>query len=110
MRAGDFVVVLVTTASADEAARIARTLVEERLAGCANVVGPIRSIYRWQGAVEDAAEHLLIVKARAADVSALDARVRALHGYSVPEVLALPVVAGSDAYLRWLLEATTRPA
>jgi periplasmic divalent cation tolerance protein len=110
MKAEDFVVVLVTTASAEEAARIARTLVEARLAGCANVVGPIRSIYRWQGAVEDGEEYLLVIKARAADVSALEAQVRALHGYSVPEVLALPVVAGSENYLRWLAETTARPA
>ena len=85
-------------------ARIGRALVEERLAACVNVVGPIRSIYRWQGAVEEADEHLLVVKARAADVPALEARVRALHSYDVPEVLALPVTAGSAAYLAWLAE------
>lgn len=104
----EFVVVLVTAADADEAARLGRTLVEERLAACANVVGPIRSIYRWQGGVEEAAEHLLLLKARAADVPALDARVRALHSYEVPEVLALPVGAGAVAYLAWLAEATRR--
>src|SRR5437867_9144490 len=98
----EFVVVLVTAGSADEAGRIGRALVEERLAACANVVGPIRSIYRWQGTVEDAPEHLLLVKARAVDVPALEARVRALHSYDVPEVLALPVRAGSAAYLTWL--------
>jgi periplasmic divalent cation tolerance protein len=102
------VVVLVTAGDADEAARLGRALVEERLAACVNVVGPIRSIYRWQGAVEEASEHLLIVKARAADVAALEARVRALHSYEVPEVLALPVRAGSAAYLAWLADATGR--
>ena len=102
------VVVLVTAGSADEAARIARTLVEERLAACGNVVGPIRSIYRWQGAVEEADEHLLVLKARAADVAALEARVRTLHSYDVPEVIALPVVGGSAAYLAWLADATSR--
>jgi periplasmic divalent cation tolerance protein len=104
----DVVVVLVTAASAAEAARIGRAVVEERLAACANVVGPIRSIYRWQGAVEEADEHLLLVKARAADVAALDARVRALHGYEVPEVVALPVVGGSAAYLAWVAASTGR--
>jgi periplasmic divalent cation tolerance protein len=104
----DHVVVLVTAASADEAAALGRTLVEERLVACANVVGPIRSIYRWQGAVEDATEHLLLLKARADDVDALAARVRALHSYDVPEVIALPIVAGSTAYLAWLAEATAR--
>jgi periplasmic divalent cation tolerance protein len=108
MNAEDFVVVLVTAGDADEAARIGRTLVEERLVACANVIGPIRSIYRWQGAVEDAAEHLLLLKARAADVAALETRVRALHGYDVPEVLALPLRAGSAPYLAWLAESTAR--
>jgi periplasmic divalent cation tolerance protein len=108
MPAGEFVVVLVTAESADEAARIGRALVEDRLAACANVIGPIRSIYRWRGAVEEAAEHLLLLKARAADVPALDARVRALHSYEVPEVIALPVAAGSAAYLAWLAESTDR--
>lgn len=110
MQPEGFVVVLVTAADADEAGRLGRTLVEERLAACVNVVGPIRSIYRWQDAIEDAPEHLLLLKARAADVPALEARVRALHSYAVPEVLALPVVAGSAAYLAWLAGATTRGA
>jgi periplasmic divalent cation tolerance protein len=104
----EFVVVLVTTASAEEGARLGRTLVEERLAACANVVGPIRSIYRWQGAVEEADEHLVLLKARGTDVPTLEARVRALHSYDVPEVLALPVTAGSAPYLAWLADATTR--
>jgi len=104
----EFVVVLVTAGSGEEAARIGQTLVAERLAACANVVGPIRSIYRWQGAVEDAAEHLLLLKARARDVKVLGERVRALHSYEVPEVLALPIRAGSAAYLAWLAESTAR--
>ncbi len=109
MSAPEFVVVLVTTASADEGARIGRALVEERLAACANVVGPIRSIYRWQGAVEEADEHLLVAEgARGATSPALEARVRALHSYDVPEVLALPVTAGSAPYLAWLADATER--
>jgi len=104
----EFVVVLVTAGSADEASRIGRALVEARLAACANVVGPIRSIYRWQGAIEDATEHLLLVKARAVDVPALEAEVRARHSYEVPEVLALSVRGGSAAYLAWLAESTSR--
>ena len=110
MKPEDFVVVLVTAGDAGEAARIGRTLVEERLAACANLVGPIRSVYRWQGAVEEAAEHLLLVKARADDLPALEARVRALHSYQLPEVLALPVAAGSAAYLAWLAQSTARDA
>jgi len=108
MSAAEFVVVLVTTADAEEGARLGRTLVEERLAACANLVGPIRSIYRWQGAVEEAGEHLVLLKARAADVAALETRVRALHSYEVPEVVALPIVAGSAPYLAWLADSTKR--
>jgi periplasmic divalent cation tolerance protein len=108
MSTPEFVVVLVTTSSAEEGARLGRALVEERLAACANVIGPIRSIYRWDGAVEEADEHLVILKARGADVSALETRVRALHSYEVPEVLALPVTAGSAPYLAWLADATER--
>ncbi len=104
----EFVVVLVTAGSSEEAARIGQTLVAERLAACANVVGPIRSIYRWQGAIEDAAEHLLLLKARARDLTVLGERVRALHSYEVPEVVALPIRAGSTAYFAWLAESTAR--
>ena len=106
MSPDEFVVVMVTASSADEAAHIGRVLVEDRLAACANVIGPIRSIYRWEGAVEDAAEHLLVIKARAADFTALETRVRELHSYDVPEVIALPLRAGSAPYLAWLDDAT----
>ena len=106
MTARDVIVVLVTAGSEDEAERIARTLVEERLAACVNVVGRVRSIYRWQGTVEDAHEHLLVVKARAPEFARLEARIRALHSYEVPEILALPIGDGSAAYLAWLDEAT----
>jgi len=108
MTAAEFVVVLVTTATADEAADMARALVEERLAACANVIGPIRSLFRWEGKVDDATEHLLLVKARAADFALLEGRVRALHSYELPEVIALPIGAGSAPYLAWLANATER--
>jgi periplasmic divalent cation tolerance protein len=102
------VVVLVTAPSADEAARIGRVLVDERLAACVNVVGPIRSIYRWEAKIEDEHEHLMLVKARRTDVDVIAARVRALHPYDLPEVIALDVTAGSAPYLQWLLDGTTR--
>jgi periplasmic divalent cation tolerance protein len=108
VKAEEFVVVLVTASSSDEAVNIASALVEERLAACANVVGPIRSIYRWQEAVEDAEEHLLVIKARASDFAAVEERVRELHGYDVPEIVALPLRAGSAPYLAWLAESTGR--
>lgn len=102
------IVVLVTVGSAADGERIGRTLVGEGLAACVNVVGAVRSIYRWQGALEEAEEHLLIIKARAADVAALEARVKALHAYETPEFLALPVLAGSRDYLAWLGDVTAR--
>ena len=99
----DALVVLVTAPSTDEAARIARALVEERLAACSNVVPGVRSIYRWEGKVMDDAEALLLLKTTRARFAALRERVLALHPYTVPEVLALPVEAGSEEYLSWLV-------
>jgi periplasmic divalent cation tolerance protein len=75
---------------------------------CVNVIGPIRSIYRWQDKIEDEPEHLMVIKARRADVDTIAARVRAVHPYDVPEVIALDVASGSPPYLQWLLEGTTR--
>ena len=102
----EHVVVLVTAASADEAARLGRTLVEERLAACANVVGPIRSIYRWQGAITRDDEHLLLIKTTAARYAALEARVLSLHAYENPEVIAVPVEQGAAGYLEWIKDVT----
>ena len=99
----DVVAVLITAPDAETAERLARALVEERFAACVNVIPGMQSIYRWEGKVEEASEHLLVAKTRAARVSALAARVRALHPYALPEVVALPVKGGSDAYLRWVV-------
>jgi periplasmic divalent cation tolerance protein len=88
----------------DTAARIARALVEERLAACANLVPGVRSIYRWQGRVEDAAEVLMVLKTRADRVDALGDRLRALHPYELPELVALPAAGGLAGYLDWVLE------
>jgi periplasmic divalent cation tolerance protein len=95
-------VVLVTASSPDEAARLARALVDERLAACVNVIPGLRSIYRWQGQVEEADEVLLIVKTARHLLAPLTERVRTLHSYSVPEVIALPITGGSAPYLEWL--------
>jgi periplasmic divalent cation tolerance protein len=108
MKAADVVVVLVTVADEQEGAALATALVEAKLAACGNVVGPIRSIYRWEDAVQDASEYLLLLKARRADLAALERRVGELHSYDVPEVLALPVIGGSAAYLAWVGEVTSR--
>ena len=101
----DAVVVLVTAPSAEVAATIARAVVEERLAACGNVLPAVRSIYRWQGKVLDEAEVLLILKTQRRRFPELRDRILALHPYEVPEVLALPVEAGSDAYLDWIAQA-----
>ncbi len=99
---GESLVVLVTASEMETAARIGRTLVEERLAACANLVPGLRSIYRWQDAIHDDAEALLIIKTTAACLERLTARVTELHPYETPEVLALPVAGGAAAYLAWL--------
>lgn len=95
-------VALVTAPDAETGARIGRTLVEERLAACVNLVPGVRSIYRWEGAVEDDAEVLLVVKTTVARAEALAARVPEVHPYDVPEVLLLPVAEGSAPYLQWV--------
>jgi periplasmic divalent cation tolerance protein len=100
------IVVLVTAPTAERAAELARTLVEERLAACGNVVPGLRSIYRWEGKVQDDAEALLLLKTTRARFDALRDRVLALHPYQVPEVIALPVEAGSAAYLEWIAAET----
>ena len=100
--AGDVVVVLLTCPDEDSAGAIARALVEERLAACVNVAADVRSIYRWRGSVEEARERLLIVKARSDRLDALAARMKELHPYEVPELLALPVARGLGPYLEWL--------
>jgi periplasmic divalent cation tolerance protein len=89
-------------ADADEAQRIARTVVEEGLAACANVLGPCRSIYRWQGAVEEADEVAALFKARADKAEALTARIAALHSYDVPAIAVWPVESAWPAYADWV--------
>jgi periplasmic divalent cation tolerance protein len=99
----DKCVVLVTCANDREAKRIARTVVEERLAACVHILpGSVTSIYRWKGKVESAREKLLIIKTSRKRLTKLQAAVERLHSYEVPEFIALPVVAGSRKYLAWL--------
>jgi periplasmic divalent cation tolerance protein len=99
-------IVLMTAGNQEQANRIARVLVDERLAACVNVVGPIRSVYRWRGAVEDETEYLLLAKTRAALYARLERRVKELHSYEVPEVIALSPSSGLRPYLAWLMEST----
>jgi periplasmic divalent cation tolerance protein len=100
----EFILVYVTAGSPAEGDRLARALVEERLAACVNRIAPVQSVYRWQGKVEQSEEELLIVKTRKTLFAALESRVRELHSYSVPEIIAVPIVDGSEGYLRWLGE------
>ena len=95
-------IVLTTAGSPEEARRIARTLVEERLAACTSIVPAVESIYRWKGEVESATEALLLIKTSAEMIEPLKARLHALHSYETPEFLVLPVDSGSAAYLDWL--------
>jgi len=100
------IVVFITASSEDEAAKIARALVQERLAACVNIIKGVRSIYSWQGKVEDSAEALMVAKTKKALFKRLEKRVKELHSYTVPEVIAVPVADGSGDYLKWLDEVT----
>ena len=97
---------LCTVPSAAVAEQLARVLLEERLVACVNVLPAVRSLYRWQGRVEDAEELLLVMKTAHDRYDALEARVRALHPYDVCEVLAIDAAAGSAPYLAWVLAET----
>lgn len=98
----DKILVSATCGSAEEAERLARMLVEERLAACVQVVPQVRSVYRWRGAVEESEEWLLLAKSRRDLFGDLRRRLRAMHSYEVPEIIALAVVDGEPDYLAWL--------
>ena len=98
-------VVLVTAPSPDVGAALGRTLVDERLAACVNVIPGLTSIYRWQGQREEASECLLVIKTDETRYAELERRVLELHPYTVPEVLALPVERGAPAYVEWLRDS-----
>lgn len=100
----DNIVVFVTAPNEDEAARIAKAVVEERLAACVNIIKGIRSIYSWQGKIEDEAEVLMVIKTKESLFEALSDKVRGLHSYEVPEVIAMSITKGSEDYLKWLGE------
>jgi periplasmic divalent cation tolerance protein len=98
----EYCVVLVTVSSETEAKTIARTLVEERLAACVNIIPGLTSIYRWENNICEDRELLLVIKTQGQKVAALRERIVHLHSYAVPEVIALPIVEGSARYLEWL--------
>ncbi len=98
--------VLSTVDTQQEAERIARHLVEERLAACVNLVPKITSIYRWKGALERATEHLMIMKTAQDRLASLTQRIKELHPYEVPEVIALSIEEGDSTYLEWIFSET----
>ncbi len=100
------IVVLITAGSDEEAARIAQALVDEHLAACVNIIPAIQSFFFWDGKTQTARESLLICKSRASLLQSIIGRVKALHSYSVPEILALPIAGGSPDYLAWVREST----
>jgi periplasmic divalent cation tolerance protein len=98
----DKIVVLTACESADEAAKIARALVDQRLAACVNIASGARSVYRWKGEIEEAAEWLLFIKTSRALLSEVRTALEKLHSYELPECVALPIVDGSEGYLDWI--------
>ncbi len=98
--------IFITAPNEEEAVKIAKTLVEEKLAGCVNIIKNIRSIYSWQDKIEDEPEVLMIVKTRSELFEELEKRVKSLHSYTVPEIIGLKIKKGSESYLNWLSEVT----
>ena len=102
----EYIIILITASDEEEAARLSQIIVGERLAACVNIIRAVRSIYRWQGRIEDGQEVLLIIKTKRSLFERLQKRVKELHSYSVPEIIALPLVKGSEQYLNWLGQET----
>jgi periplasmic divalent cation tolerance protein len=105
----DFVVVLMTAPDAEVAGRIANTLVDEKLVACVNILSGLRSIYRWENKLCDESEVLCLMKTRLNLFPALRDRIATLHPYQVPEIIALPLAAGSALYLAWVRQSTSQP-
>jgi periplasmic divalent cation tolerance protein len=106
--ATDAIIVFMTASNGEEAARLAEMLVGAHLAACVQILPEIESVYRWQGKIERAPEVLILAKTTRSKFEELEREVRALHSYDTPEIIAVPVVAGSAAYLTWLSEATDK--
>ncbi|MHC4307304.1 MAG: divalent-cation tolerance protein CutA [Planctomycetota bacterium] len=102
----NYIVIYITTGSVNEAKKIGRALVEEKLVACSNIISPIRSIYSWQGKICDDKEALMVLKTRKKLFNQIVKRVEKLHSYDVPEIIAMPIIEGSSKYLSWLNEET----
>ena len=101
----DRIMVMITAGSEEEARKIAELLVKEKKAACVNIVPQVDSLFRWKGKIDSARESLLLVKTRASVVSEIISLVKQAHSYDVPEIIALPIIAGSEKYLDWLDKA-----
>ena len=104
----DVVVVLTTIGADADAVALARTLVDERLAACVNVLPPMTSVYRWQGRIDEDQERQIVIKTARKRVAALEQRLKQLHPYELPEFLVFSAAGGSEGYLRWVGECTTQ--
>ena len=102
MKRTDRIVVLITAGSEEEAHKIARLLVNEKKAACVNIVPGVDSLFRWKGKIDSARETLLLVKTRASLFPEIISLVKEAHSYEVPEIIALPIIAGSEDYFKWL--------
>jgi len=103
-----YIIVMVTTPSKEEALKIVRRLLNDRLIACANIMGPVSSLFWWEDEIDEATEFLVFMKSREELFQRLSKRVKELHSYQVPEVIALPIIAGSSSYLNWL-DACLKP-
>jgi len=102
MKGANGIIVLITAGNEEEAHKIARLLINEKKAACVNIVPRVGSLFRWKGKVDSARENLLLVKSRASLLSEIISLVKEVHSYEVPEIIALPIIGGSEEYLKWL--------
>lgn len=103
-----YIVVFVTCASNKEATKIAKNLLDEKLIACANIIEGVKSLFWWKGKVDKATEALIIVKTVRKNFEKIQKRIKELHSYEVPEIVALPIVAGEGGYLKWITESIKR--
>jgi len=103
------IVIFITSGSEEEAKKLARVLVEEKLAACINIIHGVESLYWWKGKMESSKEWMLVVKTQRKKVKEVVKRVKEIHSYEVPEVIALPIVEGNKDYLQWISDALTLP-
>lgn len=100
------VVIIITASSEDEAGRIARTLLEDKLVACVNIHPGIRSLYWWEGKIQDEGEAMMVIKTKRELFGKIVKKVKEIHSYAIPEIIALPIIEGSENYLKWIQEVT----